>query len=130
VLVGAAAVSAVITMSGLCVVGAAGVVRAHTLTLGAPTDPDAAGNNGLQSVSCPRTTDCIAVGYKTLTPSSTLQTLAERWNGTTWSSLTTPNVGTGSNELFAVSCSSPTFCVAAGEGGTNRTLLERWNGTT
>jgi len=61
------------------------------------------------------------------------QTLVESWNGTSWSSTTSPDTGTGNNVLNAVSCTSSTSCVAVGfyynGSSVAQTLVESWNGT-
>jgi len=61
------------------------------------------------------------------------QTLIESWNGTSWSVLTSPNVGTSSNSLNGVSCLSARSCVAVGSYGDSgspaQTLIESWNGS-
>jgi hypothetical protein len=57
----------------------------------------------VESMSCPSSNDCVAVGGSTI----------ETWDGTSWSSQTNPNP-TGT--LDAVSCPSPTYCVAVGGG--------------
>ena len=68
--------------------------------------------------------------------SSDLVNLVESWNGTSWSVVPSPNEGTESNNLFDISCVSPTSCVAVGsqyEGKkpkVSHTLIESWNGTT
>jgi len=54
-----------------------------------------------------------------------LQTLAEQWNGTSWSRLTTVSPGA----LYGVSCPSTSFCVAVGNNG-GTTLAEQWNGAS
>ena len=73
---------------------------------------------------------CTAVG--STSTSTTTVTLAERWNGTTWSIQTTPNPTGGSSAgLGGVSCASATACTAAGgytKGTTGVTLAEHWNG--
>jgi hypothetical protein len=60
------------------------------------------------------------------------RTLAERWNGTTWTVQPTPSLANSS--LRSVSCSSDTACTAVGyykdAGAVTRTLAERWNGTS
>jgi hypothetical protein len=95
-------------------------------------------NNILSGVSCPSATVCIAVGYSGA-PNERLgnRALAERWDGSTWAALTTPNptvaaglIGSG---LGAVSCTTPSACTAVGYhyvGTTQEPLAERWNGTT
>lgn len=84
-------------------------------------------STGLTSVSCISTTWCMAVGGTGPKP------LAERWNGSSWSVLTTGSPGSVSNLLLGVSCASTTFCVAVGGLFTDinheSTLIERWNGT-
>jgi hypothetical protein len=62
----------------------------------------------------------------------TLFTLAESWNGTTWSLLRAPNPGSTTNELRGVFCTSPSACMAVGDFtgiGNELTLAEFWNGT-
>src|SRR5207249_1971044 len=60
------------------------------------------------------------------------QTLVEHWNGTSWSIISSPNVGTGNNFLEAVACISAANCWAAGYyfngSGFAQTLVEHWNG--
>ena len=90
----------------------------------------------LQSVSCPSSTACIAVGYYK-NSSGTKLTLAEHWNGTEWSIQSTPTPSEATESTLGdVSCSSTTSCTAVGlyktpKGtGTGRvTLAEYWNGT-
>ncbi|MBV9310346.1 MAG: hypothetical protein JOZ73_05915, partial [Solirubrobacterales bacterium] len=57
----------------------------------------------------------------------------ERWNGTKWSIVPTPNPTGGSNiSLAGLSCASASACTAAGDyssGTAIVTLAERWNGT-
>jgi hypothetical protein len=60
--------------------------------------------------------------------------LAERWNGTGWTTQSTPNpTGATFGNLRGVSCASPTSCTAVGyyidSAGTYVTLAERLNGT-
>ena len=105
----------------------------HTWTI-QPTPSPADGGN-LIGVSCPSRSSCLAVGghanpFNTFVPSGTL---AERWNGSTWSIQPTPNPPGGGWFLTAVSCTSPSACTAVGgrlaPTGTG-TLAERWNGHT
>jgi hypothetical protein len=60
-----------------------------------------------------------------------VETLIETWNGSTWTDMVPMTMGTSTN-LDAVSCSSPTFCVAAGSyvsGGDQLNGAERWDGS-
>ena len=58
----------------------------------------------------------------------------ERWNGTSWSIVTSPNPsGTAESVLSSVSCPSTTSCFAVGSNLTTshtKTLVEHWNGTS
>jgi hypothetical protein len=91
--------------------------------------------SALAGVSCRSTTSCIAVGWYQ-TPhgqSKATKTLAERWDGTRWSIVPSPNPpGAPASSLAAVSCWATMRCFAVGRytsSSTNRTLTERWNGT-
>jgi hypothetical protein len=60
-------------------------------------------------------------------------TLAESWNGTSWTLLHTPGPGSFGNELLGVSCAAATACMAVGDfigNGNGMTLAEAWNGTS
>lgn len=98
-------------------------------------NPPSGGNGGFQDVSCSGPT-CFAVGNFVSDATGRLQTLVERWNGTVWSVVASPNVaGAAYNSLDSVSCPSATRCFAVGRtqvtagGGSWDTLIERWNGT-
>ncbi len=95
-------------------------------------------SNYLEGVGCPASNDCIAVGgYYTGTVT---QTLAELWNGTSWTlaypadaSTTLPNV------LYSISCASTAFCMSVGDQCTSgcgtssavwQTLTEEYSGST
>ena len=61
-----------------------------------------AGDNELTSVSCKSATSCQAVGYD-VNGSGDYQTLAESWNGSSWSLATSSDIGTSNNQLYGVS---------------------------
>lgn len=84
-------------------------------------NPVGATNSALDNVSCNTSTFCAAVGDSS--PGTGTQTLAEAWNGTTWTIQTTPNPAGNFNQLNDVSCTLPTACTAVGRG-----FAERWNG--
>ncbi len=87
-------------------------------------------SNYLNGVTCTLSTNCVAVGIYTGTTNR--QALIERWNGSTWSIVTSPNTSsTMDNELNAVSCTNVAFCVAVGDyhNGNYPTLIESWDGT-
>ena len=95
------------------------------------TSPNATRTNLLYGVTCTSTSDCWAVGYDIPDIPGVLgQTLIERWNGTAWSIVTSPNAST-TNRLFGVTCTSASNCWAVGEYEYSyfHTLTEHWNGT-
>jgi hypothetical protein len=84
----------------------------------------------LNAVSCPSRSACFAVG------GSNAGVLAEQWNGMKWTIQHSPTpAGETMSGLGGVSCTSPSFCMAAGAYSTSsspsgpvRPLTERWNG--
>jgi hypothetical protein len=68
--------------------------------------------NNLAGVSCTTSTACTAVGDGS--DIYTHKPRAERWNGTSWATQTTPNLPSGTGQLYGVSCSSSTTCIAVG----------------
>jgi hypothetical protein len=100
-----------------------------------PSPNNGTGENDLLGISCTSTAFCVAVGYGQVTDSTEDTTLVEQWNGTTWSIVPSPNIGTSYNDLYDVSCTSPTFCMAGGyndaaQSSSDTTLLEEWNGVS
>ena len=96
------------------------------------TGPKPAGSSfpALVGVSCPNPTSCFAVGSYGVP--GILKPLAERWNGSHWSIMTSPNTGSAGTFLTGVSCPSPTSCFAVGSydvSGTEKSLVEHWNGS-
>src|SRR5439155_1418407 len=88
----------------------------------------------LSSVTCAAATDCWAVGQYYNSDADIEQTLIEHWDGTSWSSFSSPNGGSSDNYLFDVTCTSGSNCWAVGwyETGNSsvQTLIEHWNGTS
>ena len=80
----------------------------------------------LSGVSCTSDTACIAVGYW-VNASGTGQTLAEEWNGSSWSQQPTATPAAG-GDLARVSCSAWNACTALGQAS-GTTLSYRWNGS-
>jgi hypothetical protein len=100
------------------------------------TVPNPGVNAGLDAVSCVTATDCTAFGAYDATSTSELQTLAEHWDGTSWTVQATPNPEPGAT-FTAGSCSSATSCVAVGgypppKATRPRSIVfaESWNGTS
>jgi hypothetical protein len=77
--------------------------------------------------------DIWAVGASEGAPSYATRTLIERWNGSSWSIVQSPNVGTKGNSLFDIASVSAKSVWSAGyyvdqSDALDRTLIERWNG--
>jgi hypothetical protein len=86
--------------------------------------------NQLNGTAAGAANDVWAVGSST-TPSGVFQTLVEHWNGTSWSVVPSPNVGTLGNSLNAVAAVSATDIWAVGStSGAGQTLTEHWNGAS
>jgi hypothetical protein len=93
--------------------------------------------NGLAGVSCVSASSCMAVGTQEV-PDFGIQTLADSWNGTSWSAVPTPDPSLNyDNFLNGVSCLTASDCTAVGwydnsngVGGATSTLIESWDGTT
>ena len=67
----------------------------------------------LAAVSCTSSAACTAVGSYT-NSSGVSVTLAERWDGTSWTTQTLPFVSQGEAELSGVSCPAASVCTATG----------------
>ena len=102
----------------------------------ATPEPSGTIDGQLSSVSCVSATSCEAVGLY-VKGSGPALTLAELWNGASWTIQTTPNPSRAiSSSLDSVSCVSGTSCEAVGiylkhvKGSLVQvTLAEMWNGT-
>jgi hypothetical protein len=99
-----------------------------------PVDPSPGDFAELDSVSCLSATNCMAVGDAGNAAGTTDATLAEHWDGTSWTVETTPDPAKFSS-LVSVSCTSASHCVAVGADsatatGSVRPLVEVWNGST
>jgi len=105
-----------------------------TWTLQSTPTPSGATSSALSGVSCTSASACTATGYYA-TSAGVYQTLAETWNGTTWTLQSTPTPsGATSSALSGVSCTSASACTSVGwygvSPGAYETLAETWNGTT
>jgi hypothetical protein len=95
-------------------------------------NPGSADNN-FNSVVALSAGDVWAVGnlWKSSTGSS--RTLTAHWNGTSWRTASSPNVGSSDNYLFSVTDVSASNIWAVGNyhnssANTYQTLIEQWNG--
>jgi hypothetical protein len=114
----------------LAMAGPAGATWVQTTT------PTISGEraSGFGGVSCGGPSRCIAVGSY-LDSASQSHLLAESWNGTTWTTLSTSDpFGAAAAGLEAISCPSATTCIAVGSyidsGGNTLPLADVWNGST
>jgi hypothetical protein len=97
-------------------------------------------DNDLTSISCPSAARCMAVGSSRNIARAYTGTLAEQWNGTSWTVLTTPDPGSAAptpqfNVLSGVSCTGPAWCMAVGDADERGPLYSGalamvWNGTS
>jgi hypothetical protein len=84
-------------------------------------------------VACVKPTRCFATGAAT--SGATVSTRVERWNGTTWSVLPSPDPVGGSNSfLVAVACPAAGDCESVGSyslvgSATRKSLAEHWSGS-
>ena len=98
-------------------------------------NPTGAFGSSLHGVSCTAGSFCTAVGNYTNGDGATL-TLAERWDGASWSIQPTRNPKANNPVLSQVSCTSGRACIAVGSDGNDGeatdmgALAERWNGTS
>jgi hypothetical protein len=86
--------------------------------------------NQLNGAAAAAANDVWAAGSSTA-PGGVSQTLIEHWNGTSWTVVPSPNVGTLGNSFNAVAVVSATDAWAVGStSGAGQTLIEHWNGTS
>ncbi|HJT59014.1 MAG TPA: hypothetical protein VJ761_21075 [Ktedonobacteraceae bacterium] len=91
-------------------------------------------DNYLNGVKVIAANDAWAVGYYNNDDRTLSQTLILHWDGTSWSVVSSPNKGDGSNKLMAVSGSAGNDVWAVGNfyntnSGTYQTLTEHYDGT-
>ena len=85
--------------------------------------------NGVDALS---TNEVWAVGYSMYSTGSAYKTLVERWDGSQWSIVPSPNVGTSSNSLVGVDAVGSDLAWAVGyyrQPPLRKTLILRWNGS-
>jgi len=94
-----------------------------------PPSPGGTFLSQLDAVSCDSPNSCTAVGDAEGGGAVGVITLAEHWNGITWTVQHTPNPPDGVQTFAGVSCPSPADCFAV--GSTNDGLFaESWNGAS
>ena len=115
-----------------------GVVPLIVRWNGTGWSPDRAANprgstdTELAGVDCPMPKRCVAVGFQRH-PDGRYGTLAEAWDGTSWTVLPTPDpAGSPDTELAGVSCPTTDECVAVGSAvaaGAVTAFAESWDGS-
>ncbi len=92
------------------------------------------GDNALGSVAAVSSSDIWAVGNAVINPDLISQTLTEHWDGTSWSVISSPNVGASDNFLLSVATVSTSDVWAVGNylnsNNIPQTLIEHWDGTS
>jgi hypothetical protein len=101
------------------------------------SSPNGTGNNYLSGIAAVSANDVWAVGNSTKSSDANNfdQTLAEHWNGTSWTKVPTVNPGPRNNDLFSVSAVSSNDVWAVGayqSDSINQTaaIAEHWNGVS
>jgi hypothetical protein len=96
-------------------------------------------NNQLLSVAPASASEVWAVGFYNAGPfTNSLRTLGERWNGSNWSIVSTPNAATGNGDydtLQGIARVSSSNLWAVGYSGSlsaaaDQTLIEHWDGSS
>lgn len=97
---------------------------------GVPSPSPGLDQNFLHDVAGTASDDVWGVGYYAQV--SNERSLAERWDGTSWAIVPTPNVGSGGNRFNGVVALSRSNAWAVGYRTSTdlRTLIQRWNGTS
>jgi hypothetical protein len=85
----------------------------------------------LYGASASSTSDVWAVGHQ-VGANGLFETLAEHFDGSTWTVVPTPNPGSAGNYLFGVTAMGPDDAWAVGQqlgqSGPDQALIEHWNG--
>lgn len=104
--------------------------------ISSPNSGSSTTNNTLDGVAAVSSNDVWAVGYDWATnPYQMTETLAQHWNGTSWSIVPTQNPGTASDRFNGVAAIASNDGWAVGEDvyanvGVGRPLVEHWNGSS
>jgi subtilisin family serine protease/sugar lactone lactonase YvrE len=87
-----------------------------------PPNPAGTDQSLLESVSCASASSCLAVGWEN--SGAVSKPVIVAWNGSSW---TLQNAARATGTLGGVSCTSTTFCIAAGGAPP---AVEAWNGSS
>lgn len=127
-----AVVLAAAVLGGAAVLAVSPAAGAASVQAGSRPSSGTAIDSEFYGVSCASSSACIAVGDD-VTSADESVALSERWNGTSWSVLSTPfPSGAAASYFNGVSCTSASACTGVGHyvGSSMLTLGERWNGTS
>ena len=91
--------------------------------------PSGTSSSGLQGVSCPTASFCMAVGEYTPAGDGELP-LVFTYNGSSWTQQNLPLTASEHVDLSGVSCTSATFCMAVGGFPGDTTTAWSWNGSS
>jgi hypothetical protein len=126
------AVGDVLTGTGIATATLVQVWNGSTWTTQSSPTPKNAYRAFLIGVDCTSPSQCTAVGSYSV-ESGGNYLLAERWNGTSWKTQTTPKPAGAKQVAFTgVSCGSASSCIAVGNETvpSDAMLAERWNGSS
>lgn len=96
------------------------------------SSPNQAADLGyLYDVTCVSASQCWAVGQYNINYGigSDHYTLIERWDGSSWTVVPSPNLSNYGNALYGIACTSASNCWAVGYGYTP-SLIEKWDGSS
>ena|SRR5712691_476884 len=99
-------------------------------SLTSPVRPKGSIQSSFQAISCPRSSNCVAVGGFITSRTQIVDTpLAESWNGHAWTLLPAPP---GFSTVNGVACPTVKVCVAVGSGPQGEVDIASavWNGTS
>jgi hypothetical protein len=127
-------IPAALAASGSVLLLASTATAATPAWVTVPSVNPSAAANVLDAVSARTATDAWAVGqFQAAGDDAGLQILAERWNGTSWQQVPTPNIVRQDERLLGVSASGPNDAWAVGNtngisAASHSTLAAHWDG--
>jgi hypothetical protein len=102
-------------------------------TIASADGPGGAPQSSLSGVSAVAADDAWAVGAH-IRPNNLVRTLIERWDGLSWTRVTSPNAGQPAGgqlgDVVALEADDAWAVGSYGQGAPSRTLVEHWDGTS
>jgi hypothetical protein len=129
-----AVVGVALSLALVAGVAAKASAQAEVIAWSIVSSPNEEGSSWLHAVDASASDNAWAVGFY-LGTEGVYETLAERWDGSAWSLVETPNVGTNGDWLNGVAAVSPSEAWAVGYTAgdpatyTSTTLVEHWTGS-